>query len=601
MNDENGYLSQDFLEEQEIYELIVYLPVTDMDLADNTTINNIVDNANKMCEENKLKASKLNILKSIESIIKKNNDLGKSTMSNMSWKDNDDDGKQDHPANGMVACTFNSYQTGATFVTFRGTPDGAWVDNAKMLLGELLYCKSAKVVNEDTWNYLSPMQAEAVEYMNSLVKKYGTDWLKEDSKQYVIGHSKGGNQVQVIMMLFSEYFEAGLSMDGPGISKELYGEMKKNLGEKKMEKILTRLYALNGLNDYVHALGVQLVLIENSRWFKEYQYGKTIEGNHFPEAFINIETGELAEFTDGPGPFANFIRKVSETAMDLPPKEREAVFMTLMLVLQLLYAKELPVNPLDERWLSLYANLDNGGMQAFGIILSVVKDTEEGAKFVDYLREQELIKDLERKLKETLEWYNHLPLALQLPVAGQVAGVLVMITALVAILSKTMDMAELFQYLIDGIKIMNEVEGFLEETYIQMVKELEAGYRKGCAWFRKTASKGKRAINNWLEGKQRAESGKIGSHYKNAGIVFEMMNEMSEVYYRDVETKLQEACHILGKMKYWRADQTLLLQCMDTMGKLNRRLYDYRIHMENNVRNQQKMESQFIAMLNKNK
>ena len=45
--------------------------------------------------------------------------------------------------------------------------------------------------------------------------------------------------------------------------------------------------------------------------------------------------------------------------MDLPPKEREAVFMTLMLVLQLLYAKALPVNPLDERWLSLYVNLDN--------------------------------------------------------------------------------------------------------------------------------------------------------------------------------------------------------------------------------------------------
>ena len=195
--------------------------------------------------------------------------------------------------------------------------------------------------------------------MNSLVKKYGTDWLTEENKQYVIGHSKGGNQAQLILMLFSDYFEAGLSMDGPGISKELYEEMKKNLGEEKMAKILTRLYALNGSNNYVHPLGVQLILIQNTRWFLEYQYGKTIEGNHFPEAFINIETGELAAFAEGPGPFANFIRKVSEAAMDLPPKEREAVFMTLMLVLQLLYAKALPVNPLDERWLSLYANLDN--------------------------------------------------------------------------------------------------------------------------------------------------------------------------------------------------------------------------------------------------
>ena len=229
----------------------------------------------------------------------------------MNWEDNDNDGKQDNPDNGMVACTFTNPQTGATFVTFRGTPDGAWVDNAKMLLGELMHCKSEKVVNGDTWNYLSPMQAEAVEYMNSLVKKYGTDWLTEENKQYVIGHSKGGNQAQLILMLFSDYFEAGLSMDGPGISKELYEEMKKNLGEEKMEKILTRLYALNGSNNYVHALGVQLILIQNSRWFLEYQYGKTIEGNHFPEAFINIETGELAAFANGPGPFANFIKKVS--------------------------------------------------------------------------------------------------------------------------------------------------------------------------------------------------------------------------------------------------------------------------------------------------
>ena len=601
MNEENGYLSQNFLEEQEIYELIVYLPVTDMDLDNDRTINDIIEDANTMREENKLKASELNILKSIESIIMKNNDLGKSIISDMSWRDNDSDGKADHPANGMQACTFTNLQTGATFVTFRGTPDGAWVDNSKMLLGELMHCKSAKVVNGDTWNYLSPMQAEAVEYMNSLVNKYGTDWLNEENKQYVIGHSKGGNEAQVIMMLFSEYFEAGLSMDGPGISKELYEEMNKNLGEEKMAKILTRLYALNGLNDYVHALGVQLILIQNSRWFLEYQYGKTIEGNHFPEAFINIETGELAEFADGPGPFANFIRKVSEAAMDLPPKEREAVFMTLMLVLQLLYAKALPVNPLDERWLSLYANLDNGGMQAFGIILSVIKETEEGAEFVDYLRDQDLIKDLERKMKETLEWYNSLPLVIQMSVTAQAAGVLVMIAALINIISKTMDIAELFQYLTDGIKIINEVDAFLKETYILMVKELEAGYRKGCAWFRKTVAKGKKTLNNWIEGEQTAESGKIGSHYKNVTVVSEMINDMKEIYYRDVETKIHAAFHSLDKMKYWRVDKTPLLLCMDSMEKLNRRLSDYKVYMENNVRNQQKMESQFIEKLNKNK
>ena len=205
---------------------------------------------------------------------------------------------------------------------------------------------------------------------------------------------------------------------------------------------------------------------------------------------------------------------------------------------------------MEERWLSLYANLDNGGMQAFGIILSVIKETEEGAEFVDYLRDQDLIKDLERKMKETLEWYNSLPLVIQMSVTAQAAGVLVMIAALINIISKTMDIAELFQYLTDGIKIINEVDAFLKETYILMVKEVEAGYRKGCAWFRKTVAKGKRTLNNWIEGEQTAESGKIGSHYKNVTVVSGMINDMKEIYYRDVETKLQVACHILDKMKY---------------------------------------------------
>jgi len=598
MGKDNEYLSVDFLEEQQIYEMIVYLPVNDLKLNDGTTVNDILQDVSKL---QALSDSEQDILKGIQSIINNNKDLGNCTIGDMSWNDNNGDGKPDHPANGMQACTFTNPKTGDTFVTFRGTPAGSWVDNAKMLLGILKHCRSAKDLNGNEWRYTSPMQAEAVGYMNSLIEQYGNDWLADEQKRYLIGHSKGGSQVQLIMMMYSDYFDAGLSMDGQGISKELYEEMVRNLGEKKIQQALAKLYGLNGSNDYVHRLGLQLILPENTRWFVEYQYGTSIEGNHFGHAFVNIETGELAAFAEGPGPLANFMGKASEIAMDLPPKEREAVFMTLMLFLQLLYAQELPVNPLDERWLSLYANLDDGSMQAFGIILSLLVETEEGAALIEYLREEGVVDGLEDFKGELTEWYKSQPLDIKARLAQGVACVLVMVVTLLSAISKTMDMAGNLQFIVDSANLFAELGTALVKAYIRMVQEVIAGFLRGCTLLGKTVAKGIKAMGQWFAGEQTAESGKIGIHYENVKIVAEMITQANQLYYQAVYVKLQNTLDTLHSMKYWRVDVVPLMLCMDSMEQSNRKVFEYRNYLELHAGDQQKLEREFMEKLGKNK
>jgi len=412
------------------------------------------------------------------------------------------------------------------------------------------------------------MQAEAVGYMNSLIEKYGNDWLADEQKRYLIGHSKGGSQVQLIMMMYSDYFDAGLSMDGQGISKELYEEMVRNLGEKKIQQALAKLYGLNGSNDYVHRLGLH---------------------------------GELAAFTEGPGPLANFMGKASEIAMDLPPKEREAVFMTLMLFLQLLYAQELPVNPLDERWLSLYANLDDGSMQAFGIILSLLVETEEGAALIEYLREEGVVDGLEDFKGELTEWYKSQPLVIKARLAQGVACVLVMVVTLLSAISKTMDMAGNLQFIVDSANLFAELGTALVKAYIRMVQEVIAGFLRGCTLLGKTVAKGIKAMGQWFAGEQTAESGKIGIHYENVKIVAEMITQANQLYYQAVYVKLQNALDTLHSMKYWRVDVVPLMLCMDSMEQSNRKLFEYRNYLELHAGDQQKLEREFMEKLGKNK
>lgn len=139
--------TDDELQEKALYDIIQYLPLDKLDISDFKNINDIVrlaKNKEKLLGEieGKLdkegKSDKKAIeenLPAIEAILKDRPELGEARISNMSWQDNDGDGKQDYNPEGMQACTFE--RDDQVYISFRGTPKRSWIDNAKGLVRDL--------------------------------------------------------------------------------------------------------------------------------------------------------------------------------------------------------------------------------------------------------------------------------------------------------------------------------------------------------------------------------------------------------------------------------------------------------------------------------
>ncbi|WP_455034296.1 hypothetical protein [Lachnoanaerobaculum gingivalis] len=134
------------LQEKALYDILQYLPLDKLDINNGYSINYIVKlvkdsekelNVNKKLkkeDKSKLKAIEEN-LPAIEAILKDRPELGEARISNMSWQDNDGDGKQDYNPEGMQACTFE--RDDQVYISFRGTPKRSWIDNAKGLVRDL--------------------------------------------------------------------------------------------------------------------------------------------------------------------------------------------------------------------------------------------------------------------------------------------------------------------------------------------------------------------------------------------------------------------------------------------------------------------------------
>ena len=134
--EKNNMPTEDELQEKALYDIVQYLPLSSVYLKEGNTLNDVIkiiessdelsDNEQKAIEEN---------LPVIKLILKDRPELGKVKISNMSWKDNDGDGKQDYDPEGMQACTFE--RDNQVYISFRGTPKRSWIDNAKGLVRDL--------------------------------------------------------------------------------------------------------------------------------------------------------------------------------------------------------------------------------------------------------------------------------------------------------------------------------------------------------------------------------------------------------------------------------------------------------------------------------
>jgi len=360
----------------------MYLPLEALAIPDDETIERIIERAETQVYIKTLSdAAERTVEKYIpymNGILTQRPALRSCRIKNLSWLDYDGDGKKDHPPEGFVAAVFINDNNNTLFVAFRGTPRGAWLDNARMLIGDRAYCKDFRDLNGIMWHYLSPMQAEAMEYVRALIRNRRMIWDQADL-HYVIGHSKGGNQAQLAMMLFPDSFDAALSMNGPGMSAEAIREMKQNLGDEQYEQALSNLIGINAYNDYVHGLGLPLIPYNQNFWFLETACTPIILCSHFVTALLFNEDGQMVPFNaDGPGSTAIFMRRLSDEAMAMPVADRADVFMTVMAVLQVIQGKSLPVNALQENWIRLIAGFEEGSIKAASLVGSVLLKSNGG-------------------------------------------------------------------------------------------------------------------------------------------------------------------------------------------------------------------------------
>ena len=134
-----------------LYDIIQYLPLDKLGIKDKYNIIDIVNqtamkekewdkikDSLKKEEKEKIEAAQKAIaknLQAIEAILKERPELGEARISNMSWKDNDGAGNNDHYPEGMQACTFE--RDDQVYISFRGTPRKSWIDNTKAFVEDL--------------------------------------------------------------------------------------------------------------------------------------------------------------------------------------------------------------------------------------------------------------------------------------------------------------------------------------------------------------------------------------------------------------------------------------------------------------------------------
>ena len=453
--EKNNMPTEDELQEKALYDIVQYLPLSSVYLKEGNTLNDVIkiiessdelsDNEQKAIEEN---------LPVIKLILKDRPELGKAKISNMSWKDNDGDGKRDYDPEGMQACTFE--RDNQVYISFRGTPKRAWIDNAKGFVRDLnllevvatvfklvpdVSCFSPSIMDnsllrsntgeivevlgklgeiasknlmpqndistmdnesdvklnnifdQELYKYTSPMQEEALAYMEFL--KHPSDGrqsvLDKYENVYVTGHSKGGNEATLVTMVYSDVIDRCISSDGQGFSPEFIEYMKKTLGEDRFKSIQdTQMYGFHGNNDYVSPLGKSAIIEENKIYFDtgiKLEKFFDIFGNHFPITMIDEKTGEIARITEQ-GPIGKFIALISKKLMALNETDRQDAALVAMLPLQYPYAKGIQMfdKPTELVWdsIDIYTSLKNG-VSVLSNIVSESLMEEEGKEFVDYV------------------------------------------------------------------------------------------------------------------------------------------------------------------------------------------------------------------------
>lgn len=191
---------------------------------------------------------------------------------------------------------------GNIYVHYNGTGD-TWWDENKAAYGQE-----------------SDLQRWTTEYFDRVVREHYEGNRTGDL--YVTGHSQGGNNAQYVTLSsqYADYIKNCITLDGPGFSAEVVAMMKARYGEAFFERQRDKIYAFNGVNDYVSALGQEQVVKDGHIAYVETDStGNPMFDFHQVDYMLNEEGG----FTFGEeGDFRKFIKLINGEILELPPEQQ---------------------------------------------------------------------------------------------------------------------------------------------------------------------------------------------------------------------------------------------------------------------------------------
>ena len=620
----NNRPTEDELQEKALYDILQYLPLDEVELKDGYSINkciSIIERDKNLSETGK-KAIKEN-LPAIKAIIKDRPELGKAKISNMSWQDNDGDGNPDHNPEGMQACTFE--RDDQVYISFRGTPARSWIDNAKafvkdMKKSEVIFnaykimmkaIDPTQQIGENTRNiirgyigmdyvfpwekvmrgieekildisepksnttsekgygkfgaelrdYTSPMQEEALDYMESL-KKSGV--FEKYDKVYVTGHSKGGNEATLVTMVYSDVIDRCISGDGQGFSPEFVRYMKKTLGPEEFAKIQDKMYGFHANNDYVNVLGVSVIKVENKIYFIPEIKQESIMDllwNHLPTAMIDIKTGKIAQVSEQ-GAFGKFIAKVSEKLMKINQKDREDAAITGMSFLQYGYVHYgiTSVNPnilinLCETAMDVADVIESfgNGITILGNIIGETLTEKEGEEFVRYIVDEFGDKNV---------WIK--------------------------------DLGKAYDSLDYGDKTPDLIKKFISDRVDEIKVHLNK-YLKDYAEYSNIDGNGEMVGYEKYEAYGTSDFGTVAINYSKTKELVNILDEMNDLVEGRILPEMEDIAESLRRLSFWRVSVREWTDIKDSIEKNNKTRKIFKERVINYYNSCEIMEAKFVA------
>lgn len=198
------------------------------------------------------------------------------------------------------------------------------------------------------------------------------------------GHSKGGNETQLVSMVFADRIRAAYSFDGQSFPKETLNDLYKI---ESNNDPLDMLLGINSDNDYVNGLAPRLTEPNKTLFLQTAELGSgDILTNHY--ILSMLDNGNIVD-RGVPGPVSKTISRLSKDLLDIEdPNLREGAAFAVMSLLQAFLAKKPPEDGLS--------GVGHAGLNILSAIPSLISLKLTGkldinSSVLDYLNQDHLI------------------------------------------------------------------------------------------------------------------------------------------------------------------------------------------------------------------